>query len=153
MDAEVVKYGTEVLQDPAVQRFIGTVVGAPADEAGAWLADSIRYKRFKAQIKILRKAQRDLAAAGIDPKTVDLTVLVPLLEAGSLTEDEAMQDRWAALLANAATGEDTVSPAYPSILSQLAPRDARVLHAIYEHVGGDYREQTVPIAMWLRRRR
>ena len=59
VDVEVVKYGSEVLQDPAVQKFVGTVVGAPAGEASAWLADSIRYKRWKGQLKILGKAQRD----------------------------------------------------------------------------------------------
>src|SRR3712207_5720420 len=120
---ELVRYGTEVLRDPAVQEFLGAVVGSPAQEAGSWLADSIRYKRWKSQLRILSKAQKHLERAGIDPKTVDLSVLVPLLESGSLTEDETMQDRWAALLANAASGYDTVSPAYPSILSQLAPRD------------------------------
>lgn len=143
--AEVIKYGGEVLQDPAVQHFIGTIVGSPAHEAGAWLADSIRYKRWKSQVKIMTKAQRHLQNTGIDAQTVDLTVLVPLLEAASLTEDEEMQDRWASLLANAASGDDAVSPAYPSILSQLAPRDARVLNAIYEDVGRSYRDKPAAI--------
>jgi hypothetical protein len=144
--AAVIRYGSEMVDDPGVQEFVGAVVGSPAVEAGAWLADSIRYKRWKSQLKILTKAQRDLANAGIDPQTVDLSVLVPLLELGSLTEDEDLQNRWAALLANAAEGNGTVPPAYPSILSQLAPRDARVLDAIYEWVGGEYRTKAVPIS-------
>jgi hypothetical protein len=55
-------------------------------------------------------------------------VLVPLLEGGSLEEDESMAERWAALLANA-TDPDApdVPPAFPDVLRQLSTDDARLL--------------------------
>ena len=76
---------------------------------------------------------------------IDLTVRRTLLEAGSLTDDPRCRSAGPHCWLMRPTGDDTVSPAYPSILSQLAPRDARALHAIYEYVGGSYREQAVPI--------
>lgn len=40
-----------------------------------------------------------------------------------------MQDRWAALLGNAARhdGSERVSPSFPEVLKQLSPTDARIL--------------------------
>jgi hypothetical protein len=70
-----------------------------------------------------------LNQAGIEPKSVPLRVLVPLLEGASLEDDDDLSTKWAALLANAATPEYNVNliPSFSNILSQLSPRDAKVL--------------------------
>jgi len=117
---------------PAAQDFAVKVSGAPASELGELLADKVRYRRWKNQIRILNKATAYTQAAGIDPQSVNLTVLTPLLEKAANEEDESMADRWAALLANAASADAAeVSPSFPSVLARLSPTDAQVLEAVH----------------------
>lgn len=47
-------------------------------------------------------------------------------------EDEDLQRQWAALLANAATLDNRVLPAFAEILHQLTPVQARILRWMYE---------------------
>ena len=113
--------------------FLSKILGPASDELGMLLADRVRLWRFKQSFRIVGKAQALLSQRGIEPAKVSLKTLVPILEFGSLEEDESMQDRWAALLANAAdpTPETSVPPAFPDILRQLSPEDAMVLDRIY----------------------
>jgi abortive infection alpha-like protein len=62
---------------------------------------------------------------------------VPLLEYASLEDeaDEEMADRWAALLANAAAGNQfgaEVIPSFPAILAQLSAQEVRILAYLYD---------------------
>lgn len=116
-----------------------TTIAAPLVEAGDWGADVIRRRRLKTQIKTLVLAKGMLDAAGLPANAIAPRVLVPLLENASLADDpdeandpadaEAMQARWAALLANAAAGElgADVATGFPAILAQLEPIEARIL--------------------------
>ena len=63
-----------------------------------------------------------------------LEALLPLLESAALEEEDDLSSKWAALLANAATPDSPVDiyPSFPHILSQLSPREARVLDGIYD---------------------
>lgn len=133
----VIRAGQSALAgaDSEVEQFAAQITGTGRKEVGAWFADHIRLRRFKSQLKILAKAQKYAAEADFDPKVVKMNVLVPLLEAGSLEEDEAMADRWAALLANAAGNKSDspgVPPSFPEVLRQLAPKDAAILDAIFD---------------------
>jgi hypothetical protein len=49
---------------------------------------------------------------------------MPILEDGADDDDPSMQERWAALLANAAAGSP-IPIAYPRILAELEPVEAR----------------------------
>jgi hypothetical protein len=134
---ELVKLAAE----GGVDAFLKTVA-APIVEVGGWGADLIRRYRFKSTIKTFVLAQRWLDDAGLTAQPISLRVLVPLLEYASLADDvdesdepeeaQAMQDRWAALLANAAAGDAgaEVLPSFPSILSELTPLGARILDAL-----------------------
>jgi hypothetical protein len=135
----VIKAGQSALSgaDSEIEQFAAQITGTGRKEVGGWFADHIRLRRFKSQLKILGKAQEYAEKAGFDPEVVNMNVLVPLLEAGSLEEDEAMADRWAALLANASSNKSDapgVPPSFPEVLRQLAPKDAAVLDAIFDVV-------------------
>jgi abortive infection alpha-like protein len=112
-----------------------------------WAADHIRFKRWKAQVKRLEKAQKHAEKAGIDPQAVPRKVLVPLLESGSLEDDEGMVEKWAALLANAAGSADAIPPGFPEILKELSPIEAAILDDIYrllvEEKHGDWKTEGV----------
>lgn len=105
----------------------------------------MRWRRFKTQVKILEKAQAMLDAANLSGHAVPAKTLVPLLELCSLEkeDDDEMQTRWAALLANAATEEQPgsiVLPSFSQILSELSPLEARML----DWLAANLREYEVP---------
>lgn len=116
--------------------FASAVFGEPARQVGGYLADAVRGKRLELQIRVFARAQAMCETAGIEPGRVEWKVLVPLLmgAANEDPEEDSMVDRWAALLANAASGDAGVfvHPSFPEILSQLSGRDARLLQAIQD---------------------
>jgi hypothetical protein len=83
--------------------------------------------------QVWERAQEMIKEAGVPPGPVPLKTTVPLLQQASLEEDEGLQERWAALLANAASGQRFLSrmPAFINFLRDLSPDDAEVLDALY----------------------
>jgi len=124
----------EIAED--VRRFLEKIVGPPLEELGGLLADQVRFFRFKKQVQILEKAQKILLDRGVNPRKVSLKTLVPILEEGSLEEDESMNDRWASLLATAADPSSTISvqPSFPEVLKELSPKEALILDKIVDLV-------------------
>jgi Abortive infection alpha len=83
-------------------------------------------------VKLCVRAKELLDEAGLEAHEVRPGVLVPVLEGATLADDdETLQERWAALLANAAATPSTIPPSLPYILGQLDPTDARLLDAIF----------------------
>ncbi len=119
------------LAGKATQELVVAVTGtAPGREVLEWAADVIRGRRARTQIKVLAKTQKMLAEAGLTGHVVPDKTLMPLLEFAGLEDEEndPMLDRWAALLANAASdGTPDVPPSFPDILRQLEPAEAQEL--------------------------
>jgi len=107
-----------------VGSFLATLLGPTAEELGGWFGDAVGYLRWKSRIKMLTRAKELIEASGLEPHEVPLQVLVPILDSGANEERPEMQERWAYLLANAATRTDTVPAAFPEILRQLEPIEA-----------------------------
>lgn len=124
----------QIVED--ARRFLEKIVGPPLEELGGLLADQLRLFRLKKQVQILEKAQKILLDKGINPRKVSLKILVPILEEGSLEEDESMSDRWASLLATAADPSSAISvqPSFPEILKELSPKEALILDKIFDLV-------------------
>jgi hypothetical protein len=101
-----------------------------------------QYIRLATGIKIMKRAERMLRAAGIEPRSVPRKLFLPMLESASLEDDESLQSRWAALLANAAdSGRDSeVPPSFASILSQLTIREVKLLDSLHKKVFRAMRE-------------
>jgi hypothetical protein len=116
--------------------FLRTLLGPATVETGELLADKIRVRRFKNQVRVLRLAQEMLEAAGLKARQVNLRTLVPLLERASLEENPDIQQMWAVLLANAS--QTTVSGALQTIcirvLSGISSYETRILQSIYSDV-------------------
>jgi len=134
-ESQLAKQGLQAAIE-AVKDFLNKIVGPPLEEVGGLLADPIRLYRFKNQVRIVQKAEAFLKSVGVNPKKVPLKTLAPLLENGSLEEDDSMIDKWAALLASAADerGRITVQPSFPEILKELSPVEAHILDKVYEMV-------------------
>lgn len=122
--------GQEVV---VASRFLGTVLGEAEMEMAGWLGDLVRARRLRSVTKVVKKAEKQLRDAGIDPKTVPLRTLSPLLEGASLEDedDEDMLDKWGALLAKAAAGHE-IPPGVIQLLEQISPTQARYMDELFD---------------------
>lgn len=119
-----------------VTRALSAAVGQTAlgRELDLWIAEIItrwrQTSQLKTQVKLLTKAVElatKVRALGIrTAEPIDNRLLRAVLEDGSLEPDDEMHDRWAALLVSAAAGV-AVPPAFPEVLRQLEPIEARLL--------------------------
>jgi hypothetical protein len=126
--------------EPAVQAFAeATGAFGPVREFTAWATDLIRYRRAPHQAKLLMRAAEKIKASGLPPSAVSDRLLRAALEDGAMEDDEAMQERWANLLANAGTGSPIARAAFGRVLSELEPEDAAILDRTFE------RMQTEPV--------
>lgn len=114
-----------------VHVFLRTLLGPAAEEMGELLRDPVREYRVQRQLRVLQRSQARLAEAGIEPRSVPLKIIAPLLEGASLEDDESLGERWAGLLTSSAAG-DPVEYSYPHILAEIGPSEARVLDILYD---------------------
>jgi Abortive infection alpha len=115
--------------EPAIEAFAeATGALGPVRESTGWLGDVIRARREAHLAKVLMKAAEKIKASGLPPHAVRDKLLRAVVEDGSMEDDPSMQERWANLLANAATsGAASVRAAFPGILSELEPDEAALL--------------------------
>ena len=120
------------------REYLDKLLGPGFEQAGAAIQDTVKYWRFKNQVNIVLKAKTFLEKKGINPKVVLPKTLVPILEYGSVEQVPTMQEKWAALLANAADPNRTpeITPFFPDILKQLSPAEAKLLDIIYDQIKG-----------------
>jgi hypothetical protein len=97
------------------------------------IAQELNYFGLKRRVTILKKQQKLLEDNNIRPKMVSPKLLVPILINGSLEDNDDLIDKWAGLLASAASGY-LVHPSFPKILAELTPAEAKILDAMYERL-------------------
>lgn len=109
------------------------VLGPSIREISETWGDSFKLRRFKNQVNILLKAQKILEEKNLDPKKVELKILVPMLEFSSLEEDENLQKRWANLIANIVTLEGNLLLKQNSldILKKISSEEAKFLDHLF----------------------
>jgi len=131
----------------------GEVVAALAEASGAlgppqefWEAMTfgIHYRFYPRVIKQAMAAAKKIERSGLPRRAyseIPDRLLKAILEGGSLEDDESMQARWANLLANALTKSSVDHrAAFPTILSELEPREAATLDRLASQVRhGAYR--------------
>jgi hypothetical protein len=121
------------LSSKEAKEFLDLIIPRSAKEFGGIVLDNVKFWRVKNQVRILEKTKKLVAERGVDITQVNLKVLVPLLENASLEEDESLQDKWAAILANAATGRAIIRPLFPEILKELSTVEVKVLDAMFNN--------------------
>jgi hypothetical protein len=123
-----VEIGTKAIEETAklAREFLEKVANPALEESGGLIQDTVKLWRFKNQVNIIIKAKTFLEKKGLNPQAILPKTLAPLLEAGALETDSALQDMWANLLASYAKGNLLIQ-SYPSILRELSPMEARIL--------------------------
>jgi hypothetical protein len=127
---KLAKAGFDALLKPFAD-LLDKLAGPAAEEIGLTLQDHVRVFRLKRQLRLLARTKEIFEAAGINPKCVPLKLLAPIMENGSLEEDDPLQDKWAALLANAAS-RDGIHPSFVEVLKQISALEAQFLDALFD---------------------
>jgi len=129
-----------------VAEFVKEVFGPSARALGEGIAAPLRQwaeRRNQRAEKIVGDAAQMLDEVGAKAQAVAGEILVPLLQAGSVTEEPDLQRHWASLLANAASTHEQseIIPGFIDILRQLTPVQATILDWMYAM-------KTEPVAGW-----
>ena len=115
---------------------IGRLLGPAADEIGKGLQASVAGWTLKRQIRFWQRAERLIKEAEFEPKPVPPKIVFAIAQNAQIEDDDELQDRWAALLANAANPESEfeVETSFPEVLRQLSSREVKLLDAIFDFV-------------------
>jgi hypothetical protein len=110
------------------------ILGPAADEVGLILRDSVRAYRKKNLSKILPRGLELVEASKLEPQEIPMRTLIPIIECASIEDNEYLAEKWAGLIASAATAQETTAnhPCFPQILSELSPLDAMILDRLWE---------------------
>ncbi|MBI5472467.1 MAG: DUF4393 domain-containing protein [Ignavibacteriae bacterium] len=116
------------------EALLKALFGPSLDETSGLIADQVRLRRFKNQVKIFSSAQVYLSKHNLDPKRISLRTLAPLIEYSSLEEDEYLQDKWARLIANIVTTDSRVLLEQNAIeiLKTITAAEAQLLESIFK---------------------
>lgn len=112
---------------------LSALAGPAITSVGRGLGEAVDQYRAKRSIRFMSTFKRMIDDAGIDARPVPPKILLGVLQAASIEDDDSLQDRWAALLANASNhspDDPYVLPSFPAILSDLSSTDARFLDAL-----------------------
>lgn len=113
--------------------FLDKLIIPSVEETGLLLRDKVTLWKFKNQVKMLNKAKEYCQKHNINPKTISLKVLCPLLDYSALEESEELQDKWAILLANMVDSEQNIeNHVFPYILSQISSNEFEILENVYD---------------------
>lgn len=136
-EQQLLKIGLDAALKPLVdlsQRLFGGL----ADQIGGIWEDAALARRIKRRIRLLEELKADIDRAQFEPRVIPDAIWMPIVEEASRQDDESIQDKWAAMLANAADPrrENPISPVYPSMLRDLTAREVRFLDDLYRDLKG-----------------
>lgn len=136
-DEKALETGTKAVASEAFRPFadlIAKIFGPTAEAIGLGLGAAFRSWSIKRQVRFWKKTQEYLAEAGVEPLSVPPKILLPIIQNASIEDDDSLQDRWAALLANAANPNQNppIMATYADILRRLSPKSAAFLDVLFD---------------------
>lgn len=115
------------------KEFLGKLISPTIEEVGLLISENVKYLRFKNEIKILLKAKSYVEKQKINLKEIPIKILVPLLDKASLEDNEAMQDKWANMLANLVDSKKNLqNQIFPYLLSQISQEEYNELKVLLD---------------------
>ncbi len=115
-------------------QFFAKVMGESIDATCGMLADTLKYKRWERQIKLIEKAERLIINKNLANESVPISpkLALPIFQNASLEDDEVLHDVYAKLLVTAIDPDiQTRRTAFAEIIRQLEPLDVKLLQAMY----------------------
>ena len=127
-------------------QFIAQYLKGSLAEAFGIIEDKLKYLRWERRVRLIDRATELLHQRGLAEPTrsVPMSIMVPILQLGSMEENNTLQDLWAQLLVSAADADSgiVVVPAFIGILQNLSSHDAAILEKIYS-VSEEYERQAL----------
>lgn len=123
--AEAIERGTREFRE-VVKIYLEPIVR----EKGQLQADKIRFEREVQAAKMMMEADRLLQDAGIERRTLNLKIAIPLIENASLETEEELTAKWAGLLASSVSGNQ-VHVSFPAILAELTSTEVKILDILF----------------------
>ena len=117
------------------------LAGPAFEEFGAMLGDSARVYRVKNLIRTTEKTRRILADAELPPSAIPGRILLPLIDACAVEDDDFLQEQWAGLMASATQGTDDLRRSFVDTLKQLTPAEAQHLKRIFHELTKLYKRE------------
>lgn len=140
--SEATAKGIDLARD--LGRFFGKILGPAAEHIGGAVGDWAKFYRYKNLLRIGDKVEAIHRQRQLDGKTIPISprYAIPLIEHASVEDDDAIQEKWAALIANATDPGRAINlqKMYIEVLSSLEPLDAKVL----DFLGQDGLEEKYP---------
>lgn len=127
---DLIKAGTELAE--TFRKLVEPFSEPVLRELGLYVAEKVRFIRFKNSIKVLVRARELLYEHGYEPKVVNPKVLVPILEGAGLEDTDDLIEKWSRLLASAASGGE-VLPAFARILAEIGPDEVKLLDHVTDY--------------------
>src|ERR1700682_4242978 len=109
------------MADPVIG-LLQKVAGPAADEIGLTLKDSVRVYRAQRAYRLAEKLTDFCERKGIQPQRIPLRILLPVLDAASVEDDETLHSMWANILSAAAIPGSKPKPysAFIEVLKQMS---------------------------------
>lgn len=111
-------------------RIIDNLFGPASTTLGQALDE--RARRFTHRSRQMLEGKR----SEVGETNLRLATIIPIVQYGAIEENDELQDRWGALLANTSAAGNEL-PAAPDILRQLSPLDVCFLQLCYEYALGE----------------
>jgi hypothetical protein len=114
-----------------LEGFLKSVCAPALDEIGLMFKDHVRHWRLKNILNILEKSKGKLKFEDGELKMhVHPRVALSIIENGSLSDSDVIQDLWAGLFASSCTesGQEDENIIFVSILNQLTTVEAKILN-------------------------
>jgi hypothetical protein len=133
-EKELLKAGADAMFRP-VADIATNLFGPSSRQIGLMWGDEWEHRRNARREKLDEKYAKRVRAAGFEPRLVPDYIAVPLLEASLLSEDEALQDLWANMMANAADPRNCnpVLAVFPAMLKAMSPREVKLMDHLSKH--------------------
>lgn len=115
--------------------FFAKVMGEPIDAAAGMIADTLRYKAWKNQAKLIDEIEVIIKQRALEGKTIPVPpkFALPLFQAASVEDDDYMHKLWVKLLASAMDPvTSTHRTAFIEIIKQLTPDDVKIINQAYD---------------------
>ena len=124
-------------------QFFSRVMSESIDATCGMLADTLKYKKWERQIKLLEKAELLIEQKQLSGKTVPIPpkLAIPIFQQASIEDNEFLHSIYAKLLVSAIDPDvQTRRTAYVEIIRQLEPIDVQFLQKMYASYISQVRE-------------
>ena len=123
----------EKIADPIIG-LLQKVAGPAAEEIGLTFKDAVHVYRVRRAYHLAEKFSRFCGQHRVQPRRVPLNILLPVLDAASVEDDESLHTMWTNILCSAAIpgAKSQPYPAFIATLKQLSREEVVFYNALYD---------------------